>query len=96
MSYFDKVRNKIYVQNQKKCKRGKLLQFVFCEQADTKMTGSPGKPIPYEAPPPPRNLKEKIVAATRKFHLNYYMVTSLYMMEPMERAIISKNHEKSQ
>lgn len=54
------------------------------------MSQSPGKPIPYVAPPKPRTIGEKFYAATKRLHLNYNMVTSLYMMEPMERAIISK------
>ncbi|CAL8071562.1 unnamed protein product [Orchesella dallaii] len=50
---------------------------------------SPGRPLPYVAPPPPKGAYEKTVAFIGLVHRNYNMITSLYMMEPMERAIIN-------
>lgn len=64
--------------------------FPVFEKSNAKMSNSPGKPIPYVPPQKPRGFTEKLCAVTKRLHLNYNMVTSLYMMEPMERAIISK------
>jgi hypothetical protein len=33
-----------------------------------------------------------LVTKVKRLHLNYNMITSLYMMEPMERTIISENY----
>lgn len=55
------------------------------------MVDSPGKPIPYAAPPEPKGIAEKFVAYSKRLQCNYNMATSLYMMEPVERAIISES-----